>query len=134
MKSKLVYLPINLNSDTARSVLKVSRMDSKPVDKVVCEVLEEYFARHPVNIKVDVKKLKKAKEIEKNVREEIGRKFAFLRQSHYLSQRSLGELLGLDQKTISNIEAGKRRVDIVELVGFAQVLGVELSYFFDFLN
>lgn len=42
-----------------------------------------------------------------------------------LSQRDLAKLADLPQPAISDIEAGKRRVDLIELMDIATAIGLE---------
>ncbi len=129
MNSNLVYLPLNLNSQLARSVLKLSRRSGKHADTVVREVLQEYFDENPIEDNFDLQKLKRVEDLKITLREQIGNKLAYLRQANYLSQRALGELVDLDQKTISNIEAGKRKIDILEVMKFSEIFDVTVDYF-----
>lgn len=46
-----------------------------------------------------------------------------------LRQEDVGELLGRTQSYISKIEAGQRRVDIVQLKEFAKVYKKDLDFF-----
>ena len=49
----------------------------------------------------------------------------WLRETAGLTQAQLAELIGEDQKTVSNIENGQRRVDIVELRTILHAIGGE---------
>ena len=49
------------------------------------------------------------------------------REKAGLSQSELGEIVNLDQATISRIEAGERRVFIDQLCDIADALGVPVS-------
>jgi transcriptional regulator with XRE-family HTH domain len=46
-----------------------------------------------------------------------------------LSQEQLAKTMGWDQTYVSKIERGVRRVDIVELIGICEVLGLDASAF-----
>lgn len=46
-----------------------------------------------------------------------------------LSQEQLAKKMGWDQTYVSKIESGVRRVDVVELIGICEVLGLEASQF-----
>jgi transcriptional regulator with XRE-family HTH domain len=46
-----------------------------------------------------------------------------------LSQEQLARKIGWDQTYVSKIERGVRRVDVVELIGICEVLGVDASHF-----
>jgi transcriptional regulator with XRE-family HTH domain len=45
-----------------------------------------------------------------------------MRRRADLTQQQLADLLGWDQKTISNIESGSKRLTVLELVELAEVL------------
>jgi transcriptional regulator with XRE-family HTH domain len=47
------------------------------------------------------------------------------RQRAKLSQRELAARLGWDQKVISNLERGSKRLTVLELIKIAQVLGFD---------
>lgn len=47
-----------------------------------------------------------------------------------LSQDDLGVMLGLSQAAIYNIEAGRRRLDISELINYLQAMSISLADFF----
>lgn len=49
------------------------------------------------------------------------------RQRAKLSQRELAAKLGWNQRTISNIESGSKRVSVVELIELAGVLGFDAA-------
>jgi len=44
-------------------------------------------------------------------------------------QEKVAELLGKTQSYVSKIEAGQRRIDVVQLKEFAKIYKKELSYF-----
>jgi len=46
-----------------------------------------------------------------------------------LSQDELAKKMGWDQTYVSKIECGVRRVDVVELIGICEVLGLDSSRF-----
>lgn len=46
-----------------------------------------------------------------------------------LSQENVGKLMGLDQPIVARIEAGQRRIDIVELHLYCEAVGVPLLEF-----
>ncbi|KYC42075.1 hypothetical protein WA1_18915 [Scytonema hofmannii PCC 7110] len=68
---------------------------------------------------------------QEEIRAVIGGNITRLRQLNCLSQSSLGKLIGLHQQDISQIELGKRKLDIVEAIAISQVLGVELEELFE---
>ena len=46
-----------------------------------------------------------------------------------MSQEQLAKKMGWDQTYVSKIESGVRRVDVVELIGICEVLGLDASKF-----
>ena len=48
-------------------------------------------------------------------------------------QEKVAELLGKTQSYVSKIEAGQRRIDIVQLKEFAKIYKKELGYFIKYL-
>jgi transcriptional regulator with XRE-family HTH domain len=51
------------------------------------------------------------------------------RQTAHLSQVQLAERLGQSQSFVSKVEAGDRRLDLIQLRTICRVLGVSLSSF-----
>ena len=128
MQSNYVYLPISLNSELAAYLLKSSRIQGKSVNFVVADILQEYLHQNPINSNFDIDEKIKTKSQDLNLRVEIGKKIAFLRQAHYLSQKDLGYLLGLDRKIISNMECGNRRIDVLELLALCRLFNIDISF------
>jgi transcriptional regulator with XRE-family HTH domain len=59
-------------------------------------------------------------------RHEALRKFLKLeRQRNELTQGQLAERIGWDQRTISNIETGSKRVTFIEMIELADALGFD---------
>ena len=52
-----------------------------------------------------------------------------LRESHHLRQADLAELLGRSQATVSNVERGERRLDLIELRDWLDALEVDFIEF-----
>ncbi len=50
-----------------------------------------------------------------------------LRHERELTQAEVAERLGRDQVFVSNCESGRRRIDPIELLAFANVYGVSLG-------
>jgi DNA-binding XRE family transcriptional regulator len=125
MTNLSVYLPLNLNSEDARKIYCLSRVDGVSVtyiaEKIITEYLEEReipdILNTPKSTKTDISGL----------REKIGKKIAYFRNINYLSQKKLGSLVGLDQRCISLIEIGKRRLDMLEAIAIAQALDITVS-------
>ncbi len=57
----------------------------------------------------------------------IGSKIAYYRRLRGLSQRVLGELVGVSRSKISDIELGKDNLDIELFAKFAERLGIDYS-------
>lgn len=57
----------------------------------------------------------------------VAGRIAKLRQRREMSQRQLGEAVGLHRMVINKIEAGHRSIKLGEAVAFSAVLGVELT-------
>lgn len=60
------------------------------------------------------------------------RLFSYLQQARIdagLSQGELAKKMGWDQTYVSKIERGVRRVDVIELIGICDVLGLDASVF-----
>ncbi len=64
--------------------------------------------------------------MENKINGNVQNRVAQLRKEHSLSQSELGELLYLDQRTISHIENGN--CTLSNLVAIANVFGVSLDY------
>lgn len=62
---------------------------------------------------------------------ELGQRLRQARERIPLSQKDFAQAVGKDQKAIWEYENGSRRISAIELSGFARVLGVPISYFFD---
>lgn len=63
-----------------------------------------------------------------NAREAIARRLSLARQQAGLSQGQVAKMLEMHRPTISEIEAGRRRVAVDELFHFAEVYGVEVAW------
>lgn len=61
--------------------------------------------------------------------EDIGRKLRTLRKGKKLTQKDVAERLGMVRATISNYEVGRRTPHLSDLTRFAELYGVDLSYF-----
>ncbi len=51
------------------------------------------------------------------------------RKGRGLDQEDVAELLGVSQSSISKMEAGQRRIDIVQLKAFAKIYRKKIDYF-----
>ena len=49
------------------------------------------------------------------------------RQSMRMRQQDLAQALGLDQATVSKVESGARRLDLIELKDWLSALGLKFS-------
>src|SRR5437879_2538007 len=62
----------------------------------------------------------------------VGQRVKLAREDASLSQDELASRLGFnDRQTLSNLEAGKRKLTAEELVKLIQILGKKLEYFTD---
>lgn len=61
---------------------------------------------------------------------ELGLRIKRARENVGISQEDLAALVKLDQRAISELENGKRRMAVTELPIFADVLNVSITYFF----
>lgn len=59
----------------------------------------------------------------------LGVQIKMLRERRAISQGAIGEAIGLDRFAIGDIEKGRRKVGVVEMLGIAEALGKPLSYF-----
>lgn len=62
---------------------------------------------------------------------DFGQRLRTARERLGLSQEAFAMAVGKDQAAISDYEIGKRKVSIVDLPRFAEVLHVSLLYFFE---
>ena len=67
----------------------------------------------------------------KPVREQLGARISQLRRMQGISQKKLGEMVGLDRTYILSIEHGRRNVGLDNLVKIARGLGIDLPQLFD---
>lgn len=124
-----VYLPLSLNSENARKLYCLSRINRVSLNCIVENIIKEYLETQDIpDIPHDSTKSKTS---QLGLRKRVGENIAYLRSINYLSQRRLGELVGLDQRSISLIEVGKRRIDLLEACALADALNVEIK---DILN
>jgi len=67
---------------------------------------------------------------DKNVelREEIGGRLRMARETAGLSQGQVAKRLGMHRPTISEIEAGRRRVSGEEIAAFSELYGVDANW------
>ena len=121
-----VHLSLNLENITARKLYKLSKIKQCSIISLVEEIIERYLTDAQIDV-WNVREIKFPLVGQENARKVIGSKIARLRQINCLSQKRLGEIVSLDQQSMSQIELGKRRLDIVEAIAIAQVLDVELS-------
>ena len=57
----------------------------------------------------------------------LGALLRVARRKAPLSQAALGAKLGKPQSFISNYETGERRLDVIELIAIAELLGISAS-------
>ncbi len=65
----------------------------------------------------------------KERRKHIGRLLQHERICQHLDQEDIARMFGVRQELISKIEAGSRRIDILELIDFCKALGFSLTEF-----
>jgi transcriptional regulator with XRE-family HTH domain len=69
-------------------------------------------------------------ELTRMARQTFGRNMRDRRKALDLSQEKLGELAGLEQSYISNVEAGTRNVSIDNIARIAHALKVQIGQLF----
>lgn len=62
---------------------------------------------------------------------EIGSRVRMRRMSIGMSQEKLGEMLGLTFQQVQKYEKGSNRISVGRLVDIANILGVEIAFFFN---
>jgi DNA-binding XRE family transcriptional regulator len=120
-----VYLPLNINSEIARKIYCLSRINGVSINCIAEKIIKEYLEEQ--DIPDILNSQKSLKSDNSGIREKIGRNVAYFRGINFLSQKRLGSLVSLDQRSISLIEVGKRRLDIIELIAIAQALGIKIE-------
>ena len=68
-----------------------------------------------------------SKTLNKNRRKHIGFLLQHERQCQYLEQGIFAQKMDVRQESISRIEAGTRRIDILELIEYAEALGFSIT-------
>ena len=61
--------------------------------------------------------------------EDLGRKIKELRKSRHLKQDELAEVLGLSRGQISNLEHGRRSLNLAQLQKICEFFKVDMEYF-----
>ncbi len=61
----------------------------------------------------------------------LGNRIRMARDKKNFSQEHLGQLVGRDQRGISEIEAGTRKLPVTDLPLFAEALDVPILFFFE---
>jgi transcriptional regulator with XRE-family HTH domain len=69
-------------------------------------------------------------ELTRMARQTFGRNMRDRRKALGLSQEKLGDMAGLEQSYISNVEAGTRNVSIDNIARIAHALNVDISNLF----
>jgi transcriptional regulator with XRE-family HTH domain len=64
-------------------------------------------------------------------KQEIGRRLKDRRIKMRMRQQDLADAFGVAQPTISGYENGEREITASDLLRFAKILGVPVTYFFD---
>lgn len=65
------------------------------------------------------------------IRRVIGEEIRVARARRRLSQEELGARAGLSQSTINRLEAGKRTVDVLQLIAICKALGIDAGDLLD---
>jgi transcriptional regulator with XRE-family HTH domain len=65
------------------------------------------------------------KQLRSPMHDELRRLLKERRQAAGLTQKQLGDRLGWDQKTVSDIEVGSHRVTVIELIEIAEAIGFD---------
>lgn len=121
-----VYLPIKFKTELARKLYRLSRLKAISISCLAESIINEYLEG------VDIPDNNcNSKILNVGLRLAVGERIATLRKINYLSQQELGRLTGLGRKTISRIELGDRKLDLIEAIAIAQILGVEIKEFFE---
>lgn len=60
---------------------------------------------------------------------QIVEKLKQAREDSGIDQKTAGKLLGKTQSYVSKIEAGQRRIDIIQLKNFSKIYKKDLNYF-----
>ncbi len=66
-----------------------------------------------------------------SIKEQVGQQIRAARKAKGLTQKELGEKLGVADSVITNYESGKQNLTIDTLQKVADVLGVDVRSFFD---
>lgn len=64
-----------------------------------------------------------------NLNKAIGKKLKYARERRGYSQQQLADQAHFNQCSISNIEAGRRRISVENLITFSKILKVSPLYF-----
>lgn len=60
-----------------------------------------------------------------------GKKIQELRQSHGMTQKELGNLIGCSESLVSYVEKGEKKLSISQLQKMSNIFNVEADYFLD---
>lgn len=67
----------------------------------------------------------------KNTLEDLGKKIREAREQRGISQADLAQLIEKDQRSVSQLENGKRPISAVELLQLSKLLDVSLLFFYE---
>ena len=62
-------------------------------------------------------------------RKRIGERLSEIRKGYGITQKSLGDSIGIDQDAISKVESGKRSARLDFIIKMANALGAQLDFF-----
>lgn len=57
---------------------------------------------------------------------ELGHHLKKARESQRMSQQEVAELLGISQKTLSNMESGKAKPSVIQLAKIGEIYGLDI--------
>ncbi|ALF52245.1 hypothetical protein ACX27_04275 [Nostoc piscinale CENA21] len=120
-----VYFPLSLSNQKARKLYAIAKRRGCTMVDLIKDIVEDYVNDvQLIGVNLQIPILNKNQVTPRRI---IGERISMFRQVNGFTQMELGKAVGLDRRTISGIELGSRRLDVVEAIAIAQVLGVELK-------
>lgn len=124
-----VYFPLNIGSQKARKLYAISRSKRCTIIQLIKDIIEEYLVNAMAEgLFLEEKSIHSG---QMKTRVIVGAKIAMFRQLNRLSQEELSASVGLHQNSISKVELGLRRLDILEAIAIAQALNISLNEIID---
>lgn len=124
-KSEEIYFPLNLKGQKARKLYTISKFQRCTVIQLIKDIIEEYLANTIIRGVSNDNRFSKNGQI--FTRRIVGERIAMFRSLSGLTQEELGLAIGLDQSSVSKIELGIRRLDVIEAIAIAHALDISLS-------